>query len=178
MEMDMRSATILFSTPRQIQWWPLSFLVRFIQYRKRLIPFRFFGLYHSSHVSICLGEMVYESVFFLGVRKIPLMKWLEVNTVRKSRTIFLKEGDYRLGELYLDSSCGISYAFLELFGIFLAKFLKTFFKKELYGNPFKTVKPKMKCSELIYNYLKVVDRISGLKDPNLVDVPDIENILI
>jgi hypothetical protein len=172
--MDKMRATIIFSVPRQPQWKPLSLLIRWLQYPKSLKPFDFFGLYHSSHCAILIDGIVFESIFFLGTRKIPLQKWRKLNIIKRHKEIPLTEDQYHDGLLYLNASLGISYAFLELWGILLGKIMKTFFKKELYGNPFVSVKPKMKCSELCYSFLIVIKRITGLKNPDLVEPRDIE----
>lgn len=175
--MDKIPAQILFSCPRQIQWKPLSLLIRWLQYPKSLKPFDFFGLYHSSHCAVLIDGIVFESIFFLGTRKIPFKEWNRLNVISKSSIILLNEDQYHDSLLYLNASCGIPYAFLELWGILLGRIMKTFFKKRLYGNPFTTIKPKIKCSELIFNWLIIIKKITGLKSPDLVEPRDIEFLI-
>jgi len=67
---------IYFSTPRSI-FWPLSFLIRFIESPER------FSLWHSSHASIKVEDNVYEAIFFIGVRKIPFNEWLFKNKINR-----------------------------------------------------------------------------------------------
>jgi len=121
--------------------------------------------------------MVYEAVFWLGVRKIPYGEWEKLNKVKLERVIWIDDINMKKGIEYLEKSLGISYAFLELFGILLNRIMKIFFKKELYGNPFKTVIPKVKCSELAYDFLIETEELLGLKDTNLVEVCDIEEAI-
>lgn len=174
---DLKKATILFSVPLGVQWHIFSFLIRFFQFKKTLKPFKFFGLYHSSHVAIKIDDQVFEAVLWLGVRKIPYGEWLKVNSVKKQVAIWLTDKKFKEGNIFLEASCGIPYAFVELFGMLWQRILKTFFNKEIFTNPIKTRVNKYKCSELVYRYFLVTQYVWGLEDPNLVDVCDIEEII-
>ena len=173
----MRHAIVLFSTPRQIQWLPISLLIRWLQYPKSLRPLKIFGLYPASHVCVKLGNLVYESVFFLGVREIPFEEWTKLNRLEFVKIIAINDKEYEDGQFFLKSSLGIPYAFLELFGILLNRVLKLFFKRELYGNPCTTIVEKNKCSELVYCYLIRVGVIDKTKSQDLVEVIDIAKMV-
>ncbi|MCJ7804419.1 hypothetical protein MUP35_01665 [Patescibacteria group bacterium] len=172
----MSELVIMLSVPKGVQWSPLTFLVRFSEFPKRLFPFKFFGLYHSSHASILIDGMVYEAVFYLGCRKIEYEKWIKLNKVNKTKTLNLCPERIHDSKLYLEGSLGIPYSNMENVIIFCNRILTFIFQKEI-KIPYKSRKRKIKCTELCYEILKMNDVIWGLQDANTVGIRDLENLL-
>lgn len=175
--MDKRNVVILFSVPRRWYWAPISLFIRFFDAPKSLIPLRFFTMYRASHAAICMDGIVTEAVFFLGIRQIPYQDWLEVNKVVRAVSMNIPQDKYVEAEWYLRGSCGIAYSYLELIGILFSKISLFFTGREFKGNPFTRKIRKAKYSEVIYEVLKIIGRIRGLRDPSLVSVRDVDKLL-
>jgi hypothetical protein len=158
---------IYFSTPRNIFWFPLSFLIRLIESPDR------FTLWHSSHASIRVDDNVYEAVLFLGVRKIPYDKWITKNNIKRTYFVLAKDDSFLS---FLEGSIGVPYAFLELLGILYSKLYFKLFKKEV-DNPFAIINRKVKCTELVMEAINRITPIAYSQDIDNIGVRDLENYI-
>jgi hypothetical protein len=174
--MNQFKIIIQFSIPTNARWFLLSTIIRWSEFRKSLKPFIFFRRYHSSHVSILVDDVVTEAVLGLGVRQITKKSWDKINKVNLYKTIVVDEDKYHEVKMFLAGSVGVPYSGAEALGIFIQRIFKTLFKKDI-ENPFKSIKRKVKCSQLVFEVLKITKSIIGLRDSSSVGVRDIEVLL-
>jgi len=161
---------IYFSTPKGFLWWPLSYLIRYLESNER--P----KLWHSSHVAIRLGDNMYEAVLFLGVRKISLYKWLEKNNVSLRLSLDIPHQKQQKYVAFLEGSIGVPYAPMELIGILYSRFMKRFFNKDV-KNPFTRIKRKVKCTEFALEGINNFIEKKDTGDINNVGVRKLEGIV-
>lgn len=162
---------IYFSTPKNFLWWPLSWVIRFIESSDR--P----RLWHSSHSALRIGDDVYEAVLFLGVRKIPVVDWIKKNNVCGRYCMPIPESSVDKVKCFVEGSIGVPYSAMELVGILWSRFMKRFFKKDV-KNPFNILKRKVKCTEFVLETLKIYFDVQEYKDINNIGVADLENIIV
>ena len=166
-------AYIYFSTPANPFWWPLSWIIRFIESKER--P----KLYHSSHASLRIGDYIYEAVLFLGVRKIPFEKWYRKNNISMRYSVVLSTTDLQNVHAFCEGSIGVPYATFELLGILYSRFMVRFFKRYV-DNPFNLIRRRVKCTEMVLEAIKKISKIK-LKyngDINNIGVRELEEIII
>ena len=167
----LHKAYVYFSTPTNPLWWPLSWVIRFIESNDR--P----RLYHSSHAAIKIGDYVYEAVLFLGVRKILFVDWYSKNNISMRYSVVLSHSDLKEVYAFCEGSIGVPYATFELLGILYARFMGRFFKKVV-NNPFNLIKRKVKCTEFVYEAVKKIAKIKIKGDLNNLGVRDLETAIV
>lgn len=164
-------AYVYFSTPDNLFWWPLSWIIRFIESKER--P----KLYHSSHAAIRIGDYIYEAVLFLGVRKISFEKWYHKNNISMRYSVVLSNQDLQNVHAFCEGSIGVPYATFELLGILYSRFMVRFFKRYV-DNPFCLIKRKVKCTEFVYEAIKRIAKIRIKGDLNNLGVRDLEEAIV
>jgi hypothetical protein len=168
--------SFLFSTPKRKIWSPLSFIIRWSEFKKSKRPFRIFGLYPSSHVAIKLDNFVFEAVFLLGIRKITFSKWASLNQINEAKTYILDPDKKLEIESYLEGSIGIPYPNVEIIGISLQR-IWFFLTNQQVPNPFKTITRKIKCCELGYIIWKKIFNYDPKIDENSIGVRQFRELL-
>jgi len=161
---------IYFSKPKSIFWFPLSFLIRWVESPDKC------KLWPSSHAAIELDENVYEAILFIGVRKIPFHSWLKKNHMEKKYYLDISEDDFEDIFYFCEGSIGIPYATLELFGLLYSKIMLHLFNRQI-KNPLNIISRKVKCTEFVLESLSKVHKIDLKSDINNIGVRDAELII-
>lgn len=178
MDLKLNGHVILFqfSTPRNWWWFPLSYLIRWSEFPKSIRPWNIFGLYHSSHVSVVVGDYVYEAVMWLGVRKISVIEWEKRNKTSISYAYGVDDKTLLKLQFYLEGSIGVPYSYAENVGIFIQRVVKLLFKKDI-KNPFKSIERKKKCSELSWDIFRIIKDQKFYMDRDSVGVRYMEELI-